>query len=216
MGVKLPNYLSELKAGTKPLEAFEKAYGMDVQTFHRLARNYWNKDAFASVSFKGSEALLNPSVSVRRLAVDEASLLMAKGQQNFMSMKNAKKLKRTFASLREALGPTPEVLNGQAHAAVVLKDYDVALEFAGEAKAQLPQNAQVLSMWGHVNYLKLYDISFKDMRKDTPHLFSDSQALYSWLHYLIASVACERHAPDRSPKPEEPCSIYQLHQTFSS
>jgi len=133
IGEKLPVYLNNFKAGQEPLAAFEVAYSMLARDFHNLARAYWGENAFPVPQLKASEALLNPSMTVRQLSDDEARLVFAEGERNFMSKKKGKSLKKTYEILETSMGETPEILIGKAQSALILQDYDTAKLLADRA-----------------------------------------------------------------------------------
>jgi tetratricopeptide (TPR) repeat protein len=157
LGKQLPIYMAKLKAGEKPIPAFESAYGMTVREFHNKARDYWGENAFPVMQFKGSEKLLNPDVSVRQLSESEAQLAYAEGERNFMSKKKAKTLKKTYDELAETIGQTPKVLLGQAHSALFLENYESAATYVENALKQVPDDVDTLSLRGDIFYHSLLD-----------------------------------------------------------
>lgn len=176
LGRKLPAYLEALKTGQKPLAAFEAAYEMTAKEFHRKARNYWNADAFPVMQFKASEKLLNPKLSVRTLSTDEAKLAYAGGQLTFISKKNAKDLKTTYAELSETMGETEEILMGQGHSAMILQDFEAASGFASKAMAKAPTNTKARSLYADVEYHKFSEPAFDAVGKGDAVYFPTNDA----------------------------------------
>ena len=174
LGKKLPVYLDNLSKKMDPIVAFESAYGMTALEFHNAARDYWGENAFPTVQFKAKDSLLNPAVTVRELNEDEAALAYATGRRNFMTKNTAKTLQKTYAELSQSMGATKDILVGQAHSALVLKEYDAAESFAKSALKTAPNDASVLSINGNVGYSKLRASMRKGKRGGEIKLFPNS------------------------------------------
>ncbi|GGX58429.1 hypothetical protein GCM10011309_04680 [Litorimonas cladophorae] len=172
LGRKLPVYLDNLEKGQKPIPAFESAYGMTIQDFHKAARDYWGENAFPVMQFKASPSLLNPEITVKVLSDDQALLAYADGQRNFMNKDTAKSLLKKYAKLSEPLQATKEVRLGQGHSAMALDDFDAAEGYVSAALEQSPEDVDVLSLLADVHYHRLAKAAGDDTAKGAIRKFA--------------------------------------------
>lgn len=181
---KLPVYLKALKDKTDALEAFEQAFGLSIQEFHKRARLYWNKNTFPVASFKASPALLKHDVTIAELSDAQFELAYAKAQLSFLRKKDAAKFEKKLAKIAPTFGENAEFSLLQAEAAMINKDYERARSYLSKAIRGGEMSSHLLRLRGDIIYQKLWSEQFGSLEKGEAKTFKTDPELMKAVKYF--------------------------------
>lgn len=192
LSAKFPSYLETLKTQKDPLKAFETAFGISPQEYHKKARQYWNANAFPVASFKASPQLLNHDVEVRELTDAEAELAFARGQFNFLDRKAAMKLGQRLEKLEASLGETSDFALITAEIAMLAENYDKAIMYINRAIKMSDVNINLLRLRADIHYHKLWTESFASLADDEARILKDTPQLQAVIKYFEDALTLDQ------------------------
>ncbi len=184
LSAKLPDYLKQLGQQSDPIKAFEMAFGLTTEAFHKRARSYWSKNRFAVASFKASPDLLEHRIDVREISDDALDFAFAKAQTNFLEKKDALKFARAHTELEASLGQNQELFLMIAQAAMIGEDYTLAKKYLSKAIKTGEINTQLLHLRADIAYHKLVTEQFEGMADEAPKLFALNKDLDKAIQYF--------------------------------
>lgn len=188
---KLPDYLKQLQTQSDPLMAFEIAFGLSLEEFHKRARGYWNKNTFPVASFKASEELLEHDIKVRTVSDETLDFAFSKAKMNFMKKKQAGKMTRKFEALEPVLGDNQQLFLMIAEAAMIGEDYAKAKKYLSKAIKTGKINSDLLRLRADIAYHKLVTEQFEDLPDETPKIFASGKELNRAIQYFEEAFMLE-------------------------
>jgi len=192
LSAKLPDYLQRLKVQNDPLKAFENAFGLTIEEFHKRARVYWNKNTFSVASFKASPKLLKHEMEVNELSDAAFDFAFAKVRTNFLDKKDATKFVREFEDLEATLGENQDLFLMISQAAMVGEDYAKAKKYLSKAIKTGEINSRLLHLRADIAYHKLVTEQFEDLPDEAPKIFAEDKELDRAIQYFEEAFMLEK------------------------
>ncbi|MGJ8562268.1 MAG: tetratricopeptide repeat protein [Alphaproteobacteria bacterium] len=153
---KLVTYLQALDQPDTPENVFEESFGITPDAFGDVLKAYYKRNRFLTLGVTLKDGFTLPAVSTRKLT---------KGETRFHQGEAVRRFRRDKGGIATALeyydkaekesGPTVQITASRALMALKNKDDAAAMQYAGEAAAQAPDNSRILQVAGHV-YRKTY------------------------------------------------------------
>ena len=192
LSAKLPDYLQRLKVQDDPLKAFEKAFGLTIEEFHKRARVYWNRNIFSVASFKASPKLLNHKMEVNKISDDAFDFAFAKAKTNFLAKKDAIKFAEKYEGLEATLGENQDLFLMISQAAMVGEDYAKAKKYLSKAIKTKNINSRLLNLRADLAYHKLVTEQFEDLPDEAPKIFVADKELDKAIQYFEEAFMLEK------------------------